>query len=69
MGERDKDRLPEEVPQEIPRTPEEEQEPEVNHEIERLIIDDIQENEDADRLRDDRIRSIIHERDHPRTIH
>ena len=69
MGRKDEDHLPEEMPTEMPRTPEEEQQPEVDHEISQRIIDDINDGAEADRLHRDRVDRVIYERDHPRTIH
>ncbi|MBP5993332.1 MAG: hypothetical protein KA731_00330 [Candidatus Moranbacteria bacterium] len=70
MGRKDEREIPSgETPQEMPRTPEEEQEPEIDHEIGQRIIDDIESGEDADRQHRDRVDQIIYDRDHRRTIH
>ncbi len=69
MGRKDENHLPEETPTEMPRTPEEEQQPEVDHEISQRIIDDINDGAEADRLHRDRVDRVIYERDHRRTIH
>jgi len=69
MDRKDEKPLSGEIPQEMPRTPEEESEPEVDHEISRRIIDDIESGEDADRRHRDRVDRVIRDRDHHRTIH
>ena len=69
MGRKDEKPLPGEIPQEMPRTPEEEREPEIDHEIGQRIIDDIESGEDTDRQHRDRVDRVIYDRDHRRTIH